>query len=376
MQKKIMLVAGEASGDKHGAALIKQLQNHQAVQCYGMGMQKMKQAGMRLLVDAQPLAVIGIVEILVHYPALRRAFKTLKQALVDDPPDLLVLIDYPEFNLKLARVAAQHKIKVLYYISPQLWAWRQYRIKKIKRSVDLMAVIFPFERDFYARHHVPVRYVGHPLIEEFKQWTNHPPQTSESSERAMTLLLLPGSRKGEIKRLLPLMLKAAVLIKKRLNKPLRCRLLVAPDIDEKLYIKYLINFNLACSLSCDHSYSEMENADLAISATGTATLELALCGVPHIATHKLSWLSYWILKWFIKIPYASLPNIIADRAVVPECLQGKATPQHLANHACRLLNDSDARADMKQALLALRERFGTQLASKTTAEVVAQLIKD
>ena len=373
--RKIMFVAGEASGDKHAAKLIAQLRQSQQIECYGMGMQKMKHAGMRLLVDAQALAVIGIVEILRHYPALRRAFAMLKQSLINDPPDLLVLVDYPEFNLKLARIASQYKIKVLYYISPQLWAWRQYRIKKIKRDIDHVAVIFPFEEDFYKRHQVPASYVGHPLIEDLEEWERDNPQTMDSRSQNKTVLLLPGSRKGEIKRLFPLMIKAAALMQRNSDTKIRFRLLVAPDIDTNLYQKYLDDYDFDCSLSDRHTYTEMKNVDLAISATGTATLQLALCGTPLIATHKLMPLSYWILKWFIKIRYASMPNIIADSPLVPEYLQNDATPEKLSAHANKLLGDTKSRKTMSQNLYALRKKFGTASASKTTAELIRNLIR-
>ena len=373
--KKIMFVAGEASGDKHAAKLIAQLRRSQQIKCYGMGMQKMKHAGMRLLVDAQALAVIGIVEILRHYPALRRAFTTLKQSLINDPPDLLVLVDYPEFNLKLARIASQHNIKVLYYISPQLWAWRQYRIKKIKRDIDHVAVIFPFEEDFYKRHAVPVSYVGHPLIEDLEEWERSNPQAINGRHQNKTVLLLPGSRKSEIKRLLPVMVEAAILIRQHLDTKIRFRLLAATDIDADLYQSYLDRSDFDCRLSDRHVYTEMKNADLAISATGTATLQLALCGTPLIATHKLMPLSYWILRWFIKIRYASMPNIIADSPLVPEYLQNDATPEKLSAHACKLLGDAKRREAMSQNLFALREKFGTASASKTTAELIHDLTR-
>ena len=369
-----MFVAGEASGDKHAAKLIAQLQQSERIECYGMGMQKMRHAGMRLLIDAQALAVIGIVEILTHYPALRRAFKTLKQSLINNPPDLLVLVDYPEFNLKLARVASQHGIKVLYYISPQLWAWRQYRIKKIKRDVAHVAVIFPFEEDFYKQHGVSASYVGHPLIEDLEAWERSNPNPVRDSGKSKTVLLLPGSRRSEIKRLLPLMIEAATLIQQHLDENIQFRLLAAPDIDTGLYQKYLNDANLDCNLSNQHSYTEMKNAELAISATGTATLQLALCGTPLIATHKLALLSYWILKWFIKIRYASMPNIIAGGPLVPEYLQNDATPQKLSAHACKLLTDPDKRETMSKRLLALRQNFGTASASKSTAELIRNLI--
>ena len=373
-QKKIMFVAGEASGDKHAAKLIEQLHNSGQIACYGMGMQKMKQAGMQLLVNAQPLAVIGIVEIITHYPALRRAFRILKQSLLNERPDLLILVDYPEFNLKLARIAARYNIKILYYISPQLWAWRQYRIKKIKRYINHVAVIFPFEQDFYKQHGVAVSCVGHPLIADLEEWEHRNPKLINEQEETQTVLLLPGSREGEIKRLLPLMIQTADMIQQRLDKNIRFRLLVAPDMDTNLYHKYLKNSRLDCKLSNQHTYNEMKNADLAISATGTATLQLALCGTPHIATHKLTLLSYWILRWFIKIRYVAMPNIIAGRALVPEYLQNDATPEKLCAHACKLLKEPATRKAMAQGLLALRDSFKNTSAVTNTTELIYKLI--
>ena len=370
-----MLVAGEASGDKHASKLVAQLQREPAVECYGMGLREMQKAGMRLLVDATPLAVIGLIEVIRHYPALRRALRRLKQSLISEPPDLLVLIDYPEFNLKLAKIAARRGIKVLFYISPQLWAWRQYRVTKIKRYVDQIAVILPFETDFYARHKIAVRYVGHPLIEDLKNWENQQVGAPAHSNQAVkTVLLLPGSRVGEVKRLLPLMCRTAQLVKQHLRDSVQFRLLAAPDINSDLYASYLDKHDFSCTLASESIYSEMKQADLAISATGTATLQLALCGTPLIAMHKVSKISYWLLKWFIKIPFVSLPNIIAQRRLVPEYLQNDATPQALCSKACELLSNEAERRAMRQKLLGLRAQFGELVASEEVARMVRDLI--
>lgn len=372
---RVMLVAGEASGDKHASKLVARLQRHSSIQCYGMGLQEMEKSGVELLVNAKPLAVIGLVEVIRHYPALRHAFQLLKQSLINTPPDLLILIDYPEFNLKLARIASRLGIKVLFYISPQLWAWRPYRIKKIKRYVNQMLVILPFEADFYAAHGVAVEYVGHPLIEDLKDWERHHTQLpNHSDSAAKTILLLPGSRSGEIKCLLPLMCSTAKLIKQQFSNNIQFRLLPAPDIHPNLYAPYLNDHSINCSIANESIYTEMKHADLAISATGTATLQLALCGTPLIATHKVSRLSYWLLKWFITIPFLSLPNIIANRPIVPEYLQNDATPEKLCQQACELLSNQAKRQTMKQELLKLREQFGNLVASEQTEKIVCKIL--
>jgi len=420
--RRIMLVAGEASGDQHAAHLIRRLRATGNFQCCGMGGAAMREAGAELLVDSTPLAVVGIVEALRYYPALRRAFNTLKRALKHRPPDLLVLVDYPEFNLKLARVAARRGIKVLFYVAPQVWAWRSGRIRKIYRNVTRLAVILPFEEAFFTSHGVPVDYIGHPLIEDIERWERdhadaeaagakagaadadaanananaaasagaYDTDTAAASANAdsdaaatnarphkkKTVLLLPGSRRSEIERLLPVLCGAAAKLTRRLGGQVVFRLLRAPGIDESLLAPCLQRDDFNCRLADGETWREMKRADAAISATGTSILQLALCGTPTVGIYKLSPVTWFVARRLVKIPYVSLVNIISCKPVIPELLQHEATPQEICGQAYKLLTSAKRRREMKRDFSDVRAQLGAHRSSERLAEIVREMTQD
>ena len=377
---RIMLVAGEASGDQHAAHLIRQLHATGNFQCCGMGGAAMREAGAELLVDSTPLAVVGLVEALRYYPALRRAFNTLKRALKRQPPDLLVLVDYPEFNLKLARIAARRGIKVLFYVAPQVWAWRSGRLRKIYRNVTRLAVILPFEEAFFASHGVPVDYIGHPLIEDIERWERDHANTADANaaraHKKKTVLLLPGSRRSEIERLLPTLCGAAAKLAQRLGGQVAFRLLRAPGIDESLLAPCLQRDDFDCRLADGGTWREMKRADAAISATGTSILQLALCGTPTVGIYKLSPVTWFIARRLVKIPYVSLVNIISCKPVIPELLQHEATPQEICGQAYNLLTNAKRRQEMKRDFNEVREQLGAHRSSERLAEIVGEMTRE
>ncbi len=373
--RRIMLVAGEASGDQHAARLIRRLHEVGGFECCGMGGDAMKEAGANLLVDSTHLAVVGLVEAVRYYPALRRAFGTLKRALKREPPDLLVLVDYPEFNLKLANIAARRGIPVLFYIAPQVWAWRSGRVKKIYRNVCRLAVILPFEETFFASHGVPADYIGHPLIEDIEHWEHTRPaaDTASPPRKKKTVLLLPGSRRSEIERLLPTLCAAAAKLTKRLGGRVAFRLLRAPGIDERLLAPCLQQNTFDCELAYGETYLEMKRADVAISATGTTILQLALCGTPTVGIYKLSPATWFVARRLVKIPYVSLVNIISSKPVIPELLQDEATPQEICGQAYDLLTNVKRRREMQQDFADVRKQLGTHRSSERLAEIVREM---
>lgn len=396
--RRIMLVAGEVSGDQHAAHLIRQLHATGNFQCYGMGGAAMKEAGAELLVDSTPLAVVGLVEAVRYYPALRRAFNTLKRTLKREPPDLLVLVDYPEFNLKLARVAARRGIKVLFYVAPQVWAWRSGRIRKIYRHVSRLAVILPFEEAFFTSHGVPVDYIGHPLIEDIERWERehanadaastadanaaaasanaNADNTAPRTHKKKTVLLLPGSRRSEIERLLPALCGAAAKLTQRLGGQVEFRLLRAPGIDESLLAPCLQRDDFDCRLADGGTWREMKRADAAISATGTSILQLALCGTPTVGIYKLSPVTWFVARRLVKIPYISLVNIISCKPVIPELLQHEATPQEICGQAYNLLTSAKRRQEMKKDFADVRAQLGAHRSSERLAEIVREMTRE
>ncbi len=371
--KKVVMVASEASGDQHGAHVIHALRDrHADIQICGAGGSAMQRAGAQIIVDARELSVMGFTAVFSKAPQILRHLSRLKRLLLHGQPDLLILIDFPDFNLHLAGYAKKIGIPVLYYISPQVWAWRSNRIAKIKRRVDHMAVILPFEKSIYDRHGVPASFVGHPLMDaapqeqEFAQIT--PP--AEGS----TIALLPGSRECEVRSLLPEMLTAAQMLQQT-NPELRFEISLAPSIDADLIGNHLREHALTnARVVSDPVYAIFSRCSLAIVASGTASLEAAIYGIPTIIVYSVSTFSYWLGKLLVNVPHIGLANLIANKRVLPELVQDKATAQHIAAAAHALLTDQDAYQRMKTDLKAIRKLLGKAGASSRVAEIACRLM--
>jgi lipid-A-disaccharide synthase len=353
-----MLVAGEASGDLHAGNLARDLHRQSPeLRLIGMGGPRMAEAGVELLVDSSRLAVVGLWEVLAHYPEIAAALRTLKRSLASERPALLILVDYVEFNLRLAKAAKALGIPVLFYVSPQVWAWRQGRVRKIGKRVDMMAVLFPFEVPFYERWSIPVRYVGHPLLEHVRVERGRDAARRDFGldlDRPL-IGLLPGSRRGELRRLLPLLVQTAQGLHRQRPElqfvlPLAGTLTHA-DLDELQLDLSLIH------IVDGHSYDVMNACDALAVASGTATLEAALIGTPMTIIYKVAPLTYWLVRRMLTIEHVGLANIVVGRAVARELIQHEAKPEALAEELLRLLEDTDYRSKVRAGLGEVRARL-------------------
>jgi lipid-A-disaccharide synthase len=340
---KYYIIAGEPSGDLHGSNLIKELRKidpEPIIRCWGGDL--MQQAGGTLVKHYKELAYMGFIEVIRNLPAIMGNFRFCKQDIRSFHPDVLILIDYPGFNLRMAQWAKKQGFKVIYYISPQVWAWKENRVKIIKESVDKMLVILPFEKEFYKKRGVEVEYVGHPLIEvidDFKN-ANQKKLDADSLFRSASppvIALLPGSRKQEILIKLPVMLEVS-------NRLPEYQFMVAeaPGQDHSFYQELLLNYPKVKSVR-NSTYELLSTASAACVTSGTATLETALFQVPEVVCYKGSSISYQIAKRLIKVKYISLVNLIMDKPVVKELIQGELIPDNLFLALTDLLNNQDRR---------------------------------
>jgi lipid-A-disaccharide synthase len=359
-RKAIMLVAGEASGDLHGAGLCRALRGlDPSRRLFGMGGARMGAAGMDLLVDVTANAVVGGDEALGQVPRLYRAYRTLRAALRDaERPAVLVLIDFPEFNLFLARTARRAGVPVVYFIPPQVWAWRGGRVKTIRRLVSLVLAVFPFEVALYRRAGVPVEFVGHPLLDQI----GTAPTREEARRRlriddgGLVVGLLPGSRQQEIVGLLPAMRDAAARVRATLPGT-RFVLGLAPTIERRVAAGYL-DGGPEVEIVEGQTHAVIRAADLLLATSGTVTLEAALLGTPMVVCYRLSALSESVLRLLARVPWMSLANLTLGRAVVPELYRRTATSERLAREAVRLLTDTGARETQRAAFSELTGTLG------------------
>ena len=375
--KTVMIVAGEASGDMHGASIVREmLRIDPSLNFYGIGGNMMQEAGVKLLVNASETAVVGLTEVISKLGALFRIIRQMKISLDEMKPELVILIDYPDFNLNFVAPAAKKRgIKIFYYISPQVWAWRKNRINKIKRLVDKMAVILPFEVDTYAAKGFAVDYVGHPLLDLVKP--AYSKQASQKifnlDESKITIGLLPGSRLSEVVQLLPEMLRAAEILAQKIQN-VQFILPLADTLEEKTVDDIISAFNVKVKVISGQTYDAVSCCDLAIVASGTATLETALLGVPMIIIYKISPLSYFIGRLIVNVKNIGLANIIAGKTVVPELIQENASGNRIASEAIDILTDGKRKLEMIKELAAIRSKLGNPGAARKTAELAYHML--
>ena len=373
----LMISAGEASGDAHAAHALEALRARGvSAESFGMGAGALAAAGTELLVDCRELAVIGIVDVLRNYPAFLARLKRLRVAMRERRPDLLVLIDYPDFNLKLAETARSLGIPVLFYISPQVWAWREKRVTRIASLVSHMAVLFPFEVEVYERAGVPVTHVGHPLVDDARSPFTPTEARGHFGLRAdggPLVTLLPGSRRGEIERHLPIMLATAA--KLLVDLP-ACRFLLplAATLERAPVERALGEAGLPVTLVEGGACHAMRAADAVLAASGTATLETALIGTPLVVLYVVAPLNHAIMRRLIRIPDIALVNVVAGRRVVPEYVQGAAEPAALAADLRSLLTDGARAAGMRAALADVATRMGGGGASGRVAALIETML--
>jgi lipid-A-disaccharide synthase len=374
--RRVMIVAGEASGDHHGAAVAQALRNQDAsVEIFGIGGVRMREVGVQTLVDAAEMAVVGLVEVLAHFPTIYRAFSVMAGILKSHPPDLLILIDYPDFNLRLAKVARANGVKVLYYISPQIWAWRAGRVHTIGRRVDRMAVVFPFEVPFYEQAGVPVTFVGHPLLESVVATTDRAALHKEFGLDAARPVvgLFPGSRRSEVRGLFPTILATAQLLQKR-HPNIQFILPLASSLTRADLDPYLTEAGIAVTIVEGRPHAVMQVCDAIVTVSGTVTLEIALIGTPMVIVYKVSPLTYFVGKRLIQVDHVGLCNIVAGERVVPELIQHDAEPGRIAAELERFLFDPVAADAVRSKLTLIRAKLGTTGCAGRVAALAADLM--
>jgi lipid-A-disaccharide synthase len=374
-RKEIMLVVGEASGDMHGASLVKALLKRDPnLTFFGVAGEQLQQTSFEALFTVSELTGMGLLELAGNIKNILAAYRLLRRSLRSRRPCLLILIDFPELNLRLAKLAKDLGVPVLYYVSPQVWAWRRGRIRQIAQVVDKMAVVFPFEVEFYERHQMPVEFVGHPLLDVVRVSQEREPILRElglHNERPV-IALLPGSRRKEIAYHLPVMVAAATELNHVEQAQFFC--VRASTLDRAELQKELDRAGFVIPIVEAGRYNAVNAADLVWAASGTATLETALLEKPMIVVYRVSWITYWLARLLVKIKYIGIANIIAGEAIVPELVQSDLSPERLVQESQALLNDHDARRTMIANLRKLREKLGAPGAANRVAELAMSLM--
>ncbi len=352
-----MFIAGEASGDNHSAVVIREIKARRPdAEIFGAGGPKMRDAGMELLVDLTEHAVVGLVEVLKHYGTFKKVFNQLIAEAERHKPDAVILTDYPGFNLRFAAQMKRRGIKVIYFISPQVWAWRASRAKQIERDVDLLLTIFPFEKAWYAEHapKLKVEFVGHPMKDRIQE------SEVRSQKEERLVLLLPGSREKEVAKIFPVM--AAAIEKMPADVKF-----VAASVSERTAA---MMEHPRVEVQIGKAHELMQRATLAITASGTATMECAFFGCPMVVVYKVNPLTYLLGRMLVKVNWIAMPNVIAGREIVREFIQHDATPEAVATAANELLASEERRARMKEDLAKVIAALGEKGAGGRAAEAI------
>jgi lipid-A-disaccharide synthase len=375
MTHKIFIVACEASGDLHGAHLISEIQNlaPDASFC-GVGGDKMRAAGMRIFSDMTKISALGLGDVLRNYFKYLKIFNETLTNIAKEKPDAVILIDSPAFNLRLAKKLPANA-PVLYYISPQLWAWGKRRIHIVKKHIREMLVILPFEKDFYEKEGVAVKFVGHPLLDAIPELPEAPVLRAKIGidQEQKAIGLFSGSREKEVKRILPVMLRAAEYLRKDFPES-RFFISRSPNVRPAVYDAFLQGLPFKAECPSVSFYELVKAMDFAYVASGTATLETALIGTPFFLLYKASWSTYFLGKRLIKVPYLGLVNLLADTRVVPEFIQQDAHPETLAHEAKFFLRTPELQEKMREEFRQVREKLGEKGASARAAKEVCNFL--
>ena len=368
---RLFLVAGEASGDLHGSLLARALTEAAGdIVLEGVGGAEMEKAGVCLHHRCEEMAITGLWEVIRHLPRFRRLLGDLEGRLRADPPDALIPIDYPDFNIRLAARAHALSIPVIYYISPQVWAWRKGRLRQLARVVRRMVVIFPFEEDLYRRAGIPVSYVGHPLVDRVHP-TGDPQRTRSTlglDDGRPLIVLLPGSRRSEVDRILPILLETERLLRVRDWKWVGA---LAPGLAiEDLPAE--VRSGSAVEFFEGRTYELLAAADLALTASGTATLEAALLGTPMLVVYRMHPLTYHLARRLVRVPHIAMANLLAGERVVPEFVQDRARPELLAEEVARWMDNASLRESTSEKLRRVASKLGGGGAAKRAAEAILQ----
>ena len=371
-----MMVAGEPSGDRHAADVARAIgESCPGVRLWGMGGMHMREAGVELLVDISGVSVVGILEVVSHLQAVLRARRRLLRAIQERNPPVAILVDFPDFNLWLARALRRRGVRILYYIAPQAWAWRRGRVKLMARLLERLAVILPFEEQFFRAAGVAATYVGHPLMEQI-HWDLSPEEARQAlglDPQSPVLGLLPGSRANEVQRILPLMLEAAGSLIRKIPD-LKPMVALAPAIDASHLELWAKKICPGVELVQGQAHKVLRASKVAAVASGTATLEAALLGTPTVVVYRASWLSYLLARALVRVNHVSLVNILAGQEVVPELIQNDFTAKRLARELASLLADPSRCSMMQEAMARLARELGPRKASQNVAVMAMDML--
>ncbi|MCD6460772.1 lipid-A-disaccharide synthase [bacterium] len=377
-QYNLMIIAGEVSGDHHGATLIEAVREYNKnIHFFGVGGQEMRKKGVDLIHSIDELAVLGVVEIIRHYPKIRKIFYDCVKYAVEKKIDAVILIDYPGFNIRLAKKLKENNIPVIYYISPQIWAWGTHRKKIIAQTVDKMIAFFEFEKKFYSDTALDIDFVGHPLVDSIK--TSHDKkhffEYNLIKPDNPVIGLLPGSRKNEISKLLPIMLNAADIIKKE-NKDIQFILPLGSSVPHKILLNIFNNsaFKDNIKLIEHQVYDTMAYSDMLMIASGTATLETACLCTPMVIIYKVNFITSLLARLVIKIPYIGLVNIVAGKKVVPEFLQHDATPKKIGKCVSEYIKNKKLLDRQREELKSIKQKLGRSGAVKRAGKIISDFI--
>jgi len=373
----ILIVAGENSGEKYGASLVHQFKKlNPSLNFFGIGGKHMASEGVHLLFPIEELAVVGGFEVISHLPRIKIIFNRVRKEIRQKKPAAAVLIDSPDFNLRLAKKLKKLAIPILYYISPTVWVWRKWRLKTIKKNIKKMMLIFPFEEKIYKEYDIPAVYVGHPLIEKVKTSLKREEFREKyglDSQKKL-IAVLPGSRKSELKYHMPVLPEAIQKIKNEWDAEFV--LLLAENLDKNYFSNLFPPSLKDLKILTKNHYEAMAASDLVLSACGTANLEAALLGIPLISFYRISSLTYFFGRWLTKINNFSIVNILAGKRIIPELIQRDFSAEKIIQETKRIFNSEDVRSEMKQHFLKIKEILGEKVASQNAALELGSLIKD
>ena len=360
------IVAGEASGDLHASEVVRELKRlDPKLETFGIGGDLLASEGMRVLHHAREMGIVGLFNVLRHLRFFRRVLDEMAETIAREKPDAVMLVDYPDFNLRLAKRCKALGLRVIYYISPQVWAWRRGRVKQIAKVVDRMLVIFPFEEDFYREAKVPVTYVGHPLIDEMAvRRTPLAGKKTANGQQPTAIALLPGSRRHEVRALLPPMLDAISILEN-----VDAFIIQAPTISSHELLAVMQQSRTFVRIVPHDRGEALSQADVALSSSGTATLECAIAGVPVVVMYRLSSLTHWLAQRLVTLRHFSLVNIVAGKNIVPELLQADVNGIRIAKEVRRLV-EPEENARVRRELAEVTRKLGAPGASRRAAEAI------
>jgi lipid-A-disaccharide synthase len=372
----ILIIAGENSGEKHGANLVRQFKKIQpSWTFFGIGGKSMAAEGVRIISSVDQLALVGLFEIVTHIPRLLKLFHLIKKEAIKNRPEAAVLIDSPDFNLRIAKRLKKLSIPILYYISPTVWAWRRKRLKVIKKTVDKMLLIFPFEEKIYKQHNIPAIYVGHPLKERMEISLSKQEfiQKYNVDLQKKLILILPGSRKSEVKNHMSTLIQAIKKIQKEYQA--QFFLLLAENLEEQDVASFIPSHAENLKMIRQDSYEALAYCDIALSSCGTANLEAALLGAPVVSFYRILPLTYSLGVRFIKIKNYSIVNILAEERVIPELIQNDFTAENILKETKKILESEKIRSKMKEHYRRISHILGEKIASENAARELEKMIE-